>query len=464
MQNRILIAGTGSGVGKTTLTIGLMAALRQKGYNVQGFKCGPDYIDPTYHTAVTGRQSRNLDSWMLSRDTVKDIFRRASSEADISVIEGVMGLFDGKNHLSNEGSAADIAGLLQCPIVLVVNCHSMGRSAAAVVKGFQHFAADVNIAGIIANKVGSEGHYRMVKEAVMQECGLPVFGYLLRDDALEIPERHLGLVPSVERGELEPFFAKLAQQVAATVDVEAIVKAAVCPDLPAPESEGRLSVFEPRPQAHGSGVRLAVARDAAFNFYYPENLELLQACGAELRFFSPLAGETVPPDADGLYIGGGFPEEFAATLAAGSEVKASIRAFIERGKPVLAECGGFMYLTEAIVDTEGRRYDMVSAIPGQVAMQKKLASFGYREIQGTDANYLLQGGIKARGHEFHYSTYQCESANPAAYITKGRKGEQEEGVLHRRLVAGYTHIHFASAPEMAQRFVDECAQVKSTEG
>jgi cobyrinic acid a,c-diamide synthase len=457
VQNRILIAGTGSGVGKTTLTIGIMAALKERCCTVQGFKCGPDYIDPTYHTAVTGRQSRNLDSWMLSRRTAKEIFRRAGSGADISIIEGAMGLFDGKHHLSNEGSAADIAILLDCPVLLVVNCSSMGRSAAAVVKGFQQFSKDVRIAGIIANKVGSEGHYQLVKEAVEQECGLPAFGYLLRDAELEIPERHLGLVPSVERGELKPFFEKLGRQVASTIDVEAIRQAAACPDSLELELDERTSIFEP--PAPRYDVCIAVARDAAFNFYYPENLELLQAYGARLRFFSPLAGEPVPDEADGLYIGGGFPEEFAGVLAEGEAVKASVRSFIERGKPTFAECGGFMYLTEAIVDTEGRRYAMAGVIPGHVTMQKKLASFGYREIWGASGNFLLREAAAAKGHEFHYSVYQSGSSLPAAYLTAGRTSGKEEGVLYRKLVAGYTHIHFASDPELAQRFVSECRGV-----
>ncbi|RAV20942.1 cobyrinic acid a,c-diamide synthase [Paenibacillus contaminans] len=459
MQRRIIIAGTGSGAGKTTVTLGLMAAMKERGLTVQGFKVGPDYIDPAYHTAVTGRTSRNLDSWMMPHETVKDIFKSASKDADISIIEGVMGLFDGKNHLTNEGSAAEIAMLLDCPVLLVVNCQSMGRSAAAVVKGFMHFSEDVRIAGVIANKVGSESHYRIVKEAIEQECGVPVCGYLKREDDLEIPERHLGLLPSVERGGLQPLFETLGERIAASFHLDAILTCAECDDISCMmESESRLSVFASRGSA--KPVRIAVARDAAFNFYYPENFELLQACGAELDFFSPLAGEAVPERADGLYIGGGFPEEFAETLAVNEAVKASIRRFIESGRTALAECGGFMYLTEAIVDTAGRRYPMVGIVPGEVTMQSKLAALGYREIKGMEGNELLGMQMTAKGHEFHYSTFRPGTAGaeklPPAYLTKGMKGSKEEGVLFRGLVAGYTHIHFASAPEAAERFVDRC--------
>ncbi|MFC0216688.1 cobyrinate a,c-diamide synthase [Paenibacillus chartarius] len=457
MQRRLLIAGTGSGVGKTTLTIGLMAALRSRGLTVQGFKCGPDYIDPTYHTAVTGRQSRNLDTWMLERSVMKDIYNRASADADISVIEGVMGLFDGKDHLSNEGSAADIAMELDCPVVLVVNCQSMARSAAAVVKGFQHFAPGLRIAGVIANKVGSAGHYQMVQEAITQECGLKTFGYLPRDNTLAIPERHLGLVPSVERGELDSFFAKLGDHVAETIDIDAMLEASRYGDIHTDDPSGASSIFEPAADRYTATI--AAARDAAFNFYYPENFELLQAYGAELRFFSPLAGEPVPADADGLYIGGGFPEEFAQILAGDGKVKESVLRFIEQEQPVLAECGGFMYLTEVIVDREGQRYPMVGAIPGYVQMQSKLAALGYREVTGSEENRLFGEGLRARGHEFHYSIYQAPASPlPAAYKLTGRGGAKAEGVVYKKLIAGYTHIHFGSAPELAKRYVKACSE------
>jgi len=363
-----------------------------------------------------------------------------------------MGLYDGKSPLSDEGSAAHISELIGAPVLLVVNVQSMGRSAAAIVKGFQCLSPDVLLAGVIVNRVGSDGHYRLVKEAIEHECGIPVVGYLKREERIEIPERHLGLVPSIERGELEGLFARLGSLAAACFDLDRLTELAA--------SGGPLA-YEPKlfaPPPKPPVVRIAVAKDPAFHFYYPENLELLEAHGAELVYFSPLAGETVPEDAAGLYIGGGFPEEFAERLAALDDVKASVRKRIEGGLPTLAECGGFMYLTEAIRDTEGNRYPMVGLIPGEVAMQTKLAALGYRDIVGMPGNFLLGSGAAARGHEFHYSAYEpVEGADKRyAYTATGRQGTKKEGFVQGNLVAGYTHIHFASNPRMAANWLQAC--------
>jgi cobyrinic acid a,c-diamide synthase len=453
-SRRLVIAGTGSGVGKTTLTIGLMSAFKKKGLVVQGFKCGPDYIDPTYHTAVTGRPSRNLDSWMLNHELVKEIAVRGSEDADISIIEGVMGFYDGKNPTSNAGTTAEISVITKSPVVLVVNCASMARSAAAIVKGFQTFSDDVNIVAAIANRVGSEGHYLLVKAAVEQECQIPVVGYLKRDDELTIPERHLGLVPSIERGELEPFFEKLGDLVLETIDVDRLYKLAEAPDLVVQEHQLGMSKVK--------DVRLAIARDAAFNFYYQENLELLKSYGAELVEFSPLKGESLPEKVDGLYLGGGFPEEFAQELSELDGVKQSIKHAIENGLPTLAECGGFMYLTDAIETTEGKSYPMVGLIHGVVQMHKKLAALGYREITGQEGNKLFQGNQGAKGHEFHYSTFHPTTKLSPAYQTKGMRGTKKEGFLTRNLVAGYTHLHFGSCPELVENWISLCREHKES--
>jgi cobyrinic acid a,c-diamide synthase len=449
MQRRFIIAGTGSGVGKSTVTLGLMAALRARGLRVQGFKCGPDYIDPTYHTAVTGRVSRNLDSWMMKPDDVREVLRRGSADADISIMEGVMGLFDGRKPDSDEGSTADIAAITDTPVVLVVNCQSMARSAAAIVKGFQSFSERIRVIGVIANKVGSEHHYKLVKTAIEGTCGVPVLGYLLRESEIEIPERHLGLVPSLERGELDGLFGKLAQLAESSFELNRILELTECGDV---TTESVL--FEPR--SYTEGVRIAVAKDPAFHFYYPENLELLEAYGASLHYFSPLAGEPVPADADGLYIGGGFPEEFAPALADNAAVKQSFRDAVAGGMPTLAECGGFMYLTEFIETTDGSRYPMIGHIPGHVTMQTKLAALGYREVTGTEGNFLFAAGDAAKGHEFHYSTYTPGNLQDAAYRTKGMRGEKADGYKTASLSAGYAHLHFASAPFLAERWVQAC--------
>ncbi len=448
-KRRLVIAGTGSGVGKTTFTIGIMAALQQKGYTVQGFKCGPDYIDPSYHTAVTGRVSRNLDSWMFDHQTVREMVARASEGADISIIEGVMGFFDGKSPLENTGSTAEISMITESPVLLIVNCASMARSAAAIVKGFQTLASGPNIVGVIANQVGSVGHFEIVKAAIEQECHVPVVGYMKKEQDIDIPSRHLGLIPAIERGELNPFFKRLANLISETIDIDRLYQLAETTEI-LNEASGLFAKREDQ------GVTIAVAKDAAFNFYYQENLELLEAYGAKLAYFSPLDGEEVPDEADGLYLGGGFPEEFADELARHETSKASIRAAITSGAPTLAECGGFMYLTESITNTDGVEYGMVGLIPGKVKMQKKLAALGYREIFGTRGNFLIGVDQQAKGHEFHYSTFEGAEDLPYAYETKGRFGNKSEGYLHGNLVAGYTHFHFASNPKLVERWIEAC--------
>ncbi|SEB13738.1 cobyrinic acid a,c-diamide synthase [Thalassobacillus cyri] len=451
-ERRVVIAGTGSGVGKTTLTIGLMAALKKEGLVVQGFKCGPDYIDPTYHTAVTGRPSRNLDSWMLNEDIVKDIFNRGSTGSDISLIEGVMGFYDGKNPRSNKGSTAEVSMLTKSPVILVINCESMARSAAAIVKGFQCLSKAVNVVGVIANRVGSEGHFKLVKTAIEEECHIPVIGYLLRGNNIEIPERHLGLVPAVERGELEGFFERLGDLVSETIDLEKLLELSVTEPL---HINGSPTIFAKKEE---KVCRIAVAKDAAFNFYYKENLELLEANGAELVYFSPLAGEKLPEPIDGLYLGGGFPEEFVNELAREEKVKQSIKEAIKAGLPTLAECGGFMYLAETIQTTDQKEYEMLGIVPGKVKMQTKRAALGYREITGIKGNFLLPDHLKAKGHEYHYSNFHSNREVPSAYETKGMRDMKREGYMNTNLIAGYTHFHFASSPMMVKNWIQKCKE------
>ena len=448
--NRFVIAGTGSGVGKTTFTIGLMAALKRRGQVVQGFKCGPDYIDPTYHTAVTGRPSRNIDSFMFSETAVRDVVARASADADVAIIEGVMGFYDGKSPLDDKGSTADISVITDSPVILVVNAASMARSVAAIVKGFQTLSHKPNIVGVIVNQLGSDSHYNIVKTAIEQECDVPVLGYLKKNAAVDVPSRHLGLVPAIERGELNGFFDTLADLIEQGIDIDkllAVTKTTKLAKVP--------SVFDDNePQR----AVIAVARDAAFNFYYEENLAILRARGAKLKFFSPLANEPVPADAQGLYLGGGFPEEYMQELAANTIANNSVKAAIARGVVTLAECGGYMYLTEAITNTKGERVPMLGLIKGEAVMQTKLAALGYREIFGREGNFLLGADEEARGHEFHYSKYTGEQQ--PAYATKGRFGKKEEGYLTSTVVAGYTHFHFLSNPQLVDNWLAACEAVK----
>lgn len=450
-MNRFVLAGTGSGVGKTTFTIGIMRALMKRGLTVQGFKCGPDYIDPTYHTAVTKRVSRNIDSYMMSEDVVHTIVSRNSMDSDVSIIEGVMGFYDGKSPLSNEGSAAHISEITNSPVILIVNAASMARSVAAVVKGFQQLDKNAKIVGVIANQLGSKGHYEIIKTAIEHECNVPVLGYLQKGAVPALPSRHLGLVPAIERGELDPYFDELAEAIEATVDLDLLLQVTKAAEL-----DQTSKIFESLDNTQE--IHLAVAKDAAFNFYYEENFELLKANGAKLHFFSPLDNEPVPEQAQGLYIGGGFPEEFADKLAQNEQAKNSIKLAIEKGIPTLAECGGFMYLTEEIFNREGNGYKMLGVIPGIVRMQNKLAALGYREITGVEGNFLIGEQEFAKGHEFHYSVYEGNHETPA-YFTKGRFGAKQEGYSHGNLVAGYTHFHFASNPQLVKNWLAACLEV-----
>ncbi|WP_370514442.1 cobyrinate a,c-diamide synthase [Alteribacillus sp. YIM 98480] len=452
MNPRIVIAGTGSGAGKTTVSIGLMAALKKQGLHVQGFKCGPDYIDPSYHTAVTKRPSRNLDSWMLEEELMKSVFQQGSQEADISVIEGVMGMYDGKSPESDVGSTAEISKMLKAPIILVINIGAMARSAAAIVKGFQLLSPEVNIGGVIVNQAGSEGHAKLCQKAIEKECGIPVVGYLKKGDVPAIPERHLGLIPAIERGELDDFFEQLGETMKAQVDLKKIQEIAG----QAPE----WTVKPIKQEQADKKVNIAIAYDAAFNFYYPENLELLEENGANLLYFSPLAGELLPENSHALYIGGGFPEEFAKQLAEQEDVKHSIRNSIKSGLPVYAECGGYMYLTEEIITTDGNSYQMLGLIPAVVTMKNKLAALGYREITALENTTILKAGDTAKGHEFHYSVSDVKDDWNDAYHVKALRKSGQEGFVKNNITAGYTHVHFGSNSSIANRFVEQAAEWK----
>ncbi|WP_128103878.1 cobyrinate a,c-diamide synthase [Paenibacillus sp. DCT19] len=511
---RLIIAGTGSGAGKTTVTLGLMKALDERGLRVQGFKCGPDYIDPTYHTAVTGRPSRNLDAWMTSPEYVRNTFVQAADGQDISIIEGVMGLYDGKDPLSNTGSTAEIATVTQTPVILVVDVRSMARSAAAIVLGFQQLEPELNIAGVIVNRCGSSGHYQIVKKAIEQMCDIPVVGWLKREEDMSIPERHLGLVPAIERGELDPLFQRAADALREGTDLDLLLKiAGAAPPLESRSlvselEEQQLSDDEQRSepkhpseqersqqnqqseqsqqdqkdqqeknehQEHQERLSdqqqhaqarpvIAVARDAAFNFYYPDNLELLEEAGAQLTYFSPIAGEGIPADADSIYLGGGFPEEFAEAIATNRLFLEGLREAACQHMPLFAECGGYMVLAESLTDRQGVTFNMAGIVPAHVQMQTKRAALGYREASAVQDSFLLEKGDTLRGHEFHYSTmtYHDTDTIPYAYETKGMRGLKPEGYNSGHILAGYTHVHLGSNPGAAYRWVEHCRMYRQS--
>lgn len=451
MSARIVIAGSASGVGKTTVAAGLMAAFRARGLAVQPFKAGPDYLDPSYHTLAAGMPSRNLDTWLVPHDRLRACFAHAARVADLAVIEGMMGLYDGLDYGSEEGSTAALAKLLDAPVIVVLDVGAQARSAAATALGFPRFDPTVRIAGFICNRVGGPGHYGGVKRAIEEATGLPVLGGIPQRDAAAIPERHLGLTPTGERGDPRPLVAALASLIAESCDLDALIAIArrASPLPLAPENDAPLPIT--------GGVRpvIAVARDWAFSFYYEDNLDLLRLAGAEIAPFSPLADTRLPDNTAGLYIGGGYPEIYAAALAANAPMRRLLRDAIEGGMPCYAECGGLMYLTEALIDGAGARHAMVGALPGRTVMGGRWPHLGYTTVRTLRDTPLLRAGEETRGHEFHYSTWEDVPPDvPHAYMLRDARGTCiPEGYARGNLLASYVHLHFWSAPDLAARFI-----------
>jgi cobyrinic acid a,c-diamide synthase len=446
---RILIAGTHSGVGKTTVAVGLMAALVKRGVRVQPFKVGPDYIDPTYHTLVSGRICRNLDTWLLKDKLVRGVFQNASVDAKLAIIEGVMGLFDGHGSTNDRGSTAELAKLLQVPVILVVNASHMARSIAALVQGYLKFDPHVQIAGVIVNNV-RERHFRLLRDALQQYTDCPVLGFLPPDPALTIPERHLGLIPAQEARRLAQVQERLVEAVTNSVNLETILRIARgAPQLPWVQLPGE-NQSEPR-----KSCRIGVARDEAFHFYYQENLELLEHEGAELIEFSPLGDQRLPEGLDALYLGGGFPEVFASQLAQNEPLRRDIKRAVEGGLPTYAECGGLMYLAEQLVDHEGRRHEMVGVLPGTIRMTNRLQKFGYVTLIPKRDTILAKANDPIKGHEFHYSVWDHQVPEGcAAYVAvKRREGRRLEGFARANLLASYVHVHFLTNIRWARGFV-----------
>jgi cobyrinic acid a,c-diamide synthase len=459
MIPRLLIAGTGSGVGKTLMTAGLIGALRRRGLAVQPFKCGPDYIDPGWHSRAAGRPCRNLDTWMLGTEAVRDSFRRGCAGANIAIIEGVMGLFDGARFDSDAGSAAEIAALVQAPVLLVLDISGTARSAAAAALGFARFDPARPIAAVALNFAGSERHAIGCAGAITDATGLPVLGWLPRETGLMVPERHLGLHLAAEAGSAEAVLAAAAEAVAARFDLDALLRLAATAPSPSPSAQ-------PATGGPSDGPVLAVARDAAFAFYYEDDLDLLEAAGAKLAWFSPVAGERLPPDTAGVYLGGGYPELHASALSANTGLWQDLRALHARSAPVLAECGGFMALTEALVDADGVRHLMAGLVPGDTRMTQRLAALGYRDATALADTPLADTGETLRGHEFHYSVWDRAAAPPApAWRACGiRAGAAPMPVGHadKGLLASYLHIPLAQRPALADRLVARLRATAST--
>ena len=448
----IVLAGTRSGVGKTTIATGIMGALARRGLRVQPFKCGPDYIDPSYHLMACGVPSRNIDTWMLSHQTALELYGRAAQSAEIAVVEGVMGLYDGHANLTEQGSTAEVAKLLRAPVILIANAARVARSIAAEVLGFRQFDPSVDIAGVILNGVGSPRHLEFCKPPIEDATGLPVLGYMPRREDLRVPERHLGLIPTVEGVVVEKWFDELTAQIESTIDLARLLEVAKQADTP----QVSPSVFPAESQPRKA--RIGMAQDKAFNFYYQDSLDMLEAWGAELVPFSPLADAAVPDGVGGVYIGGGFPEIFARELAANERMKRSIREAHTQGRAIYAECGGLMYLGDALTDFDGAAHEMVGLIPARSSMSKGRLTLGYREVEALSDGALLAKGETARGHEFHWSVADSpSSAAQAAYTIRSQDG-RIEGFRSGSLWASYIHIHMGSKPGMARRFVERCAK------
>ena len=442
----LLVAGTHSGAGKTTVTIGLIGALRRRGLTVQPFKVGPDFIDPMHHQHASGRPPRNLDGWMLSAQENRASFARGTADADIAVIEGVMGLFDGADAKSDRGSAAQMAKLLGIPVVLVIDAGAMARSAAALIHGYDSFDPDLRLAAVLANRIGGPYHAQMIRDAVAG--AVPILGALPRVDDLTVPERHLGLhLPHEAR---EDYVQRLAELIEEHIDLDLLLETGAI-DRPAgaPAIGG---------EASAADVRLGVARDEAFCFYYTDNLELLRHAGAELIEFSPLR-DPVPAGLDGLYIGGGYPELHAATLAENSDTRTTIRELAGTGLPIYAECGGLMYLAEEL-EVDGETYPMCGVLPLRTKMPAGL-TLGYVEIETTGGPF--GAGHHARGHVYHHSRIDGEAQTQRSYRVTNNRGEQDaEGFHIGNTLATYIHIHFASAPDLPTSFVHTCRQNRNS--
>ena len=434
-----VIAGTASGVGKTTVTVGLLQALRRRGYHVQPFKVGPDYIDTSYHARAAGRPSRNLDLWLLQAPTVSALFARGMRTAEVAVVEGVMGLFDGRLGGEGQASTAHLARELDLPVILVLDAAKLSWSAGALVLGYRDFDPRLNLAGVILNRVGGPKHVQELTTSIEQRAGVPVLGSLPRNPALSVPERYLGLIPTTEGAVADAYFAAAEDAVSSGVDLERLIRACRPLDL-SPSGPALFPTTRERPR-----TAIAVARDQAFSFYYEDSLDLLEAWGAELIPFSPLSDPRLPEGVGGVYLGGGFPELFARDLAANTGMLASLRQAAEADLAIYAECGGLMLLGRSLVDAEGQRHAMAGVAPLDASLAGQRLTIGYRDATAARHSLLLRAGESVRGHEFHWSALeQPPPAASAAYALDGEK--QAEGYAARNTLASYLHVHLAAQP------------------
>jgi cobyrinic acid a,c-diamide synthase len=438
LGSRVVVAGVSSGVGKTTVATGLLAALTRRGVRAAGAKVGPDFIDPSYHALACGRPPRNLDPWLCGPDAIAPLAARAALDADVLVVEGVMGLFDGATD-NTPSSTADVAALLDAPVLLVVDASAMSASVAAMVRGYRDHDPRVRVAGVVLNQVGSAGHEALLREA-LEPLGVPVVGCLHRDDAFLWRDRHLGLVPVAEHPDaVRHSLEVLAERVTASFDLDAVLAIAssaperTCDDVALPPFVGR--------------CRIAIAAGPAFTFAYRDNLDSFEAAGAELVPFDPLVDATLPDGVDGLLVGGGFPEVYGESLAANTPLLADVRARVTGGLPTWAECGGLLWLADEL---DG--HAMAGVLPASAALGTRL-TLGYRVAESTAPSPIGPAGTTLRGHEFHYST--CTPGGDALRLTS-RFVDRHDGYASPTLLATYLHWHAGGDPTPAEAFVRTC--------
>ena len=437
---RILIAGTGSGCGKTTVVCAILQALKNRGLDVASFKCGPDYIDPMFHSEIIGTPSTNLDLYFAGEGLARGLFLKHSAE--LNIIEGVMGYYDGLSMQSTESSSWHVAQTLDAPAILIVNGRGMALSAAAVVKGFQAMRASDGIKGVILNRV-SPMSYPQLKAVIEQECDVHVYGYMPTNEACSLESRHLGLVTAHEVTDLREKMQTLAAQAEKCIEIDDLIELM--------KVQGKIEADMPV-ASKIADVRIAIARDKAFCFYYRDNLELLQELGATLVPFSPLEDAKLP-ECDGLYLGGGYPELYTEPLSHNFSMRETIKNAVLNGLPTIAECGGFMYLTDRIEDAE-----MVGVIHGNCMDMKKLVRFGYAEFSSAEESLLFEPGDSVRGHEFHH----WDASHPGEALTVKKPSGRGWNCAYttETLYAGYPHLYFMSNPKLAERFIRKCYERK----
>ncbi|WP_254063899.1 cobyrinate a,c-diamide synthase [Granulicella sp. S190] len=444
------MSGTASGVGKTTIALAIMAGLRRRGLAVQPFKSGPDFLDTGHHTRVCGRKARNLDTWMLSEEANREVLRDAARGADVVVAEGMMGLFDGKCGNTEAGSTAEIAKLLKLPAVLVVDAAKTARSIAAVVLGFELFDPQLQLAGVILNRVATERHYEMLRAAIETSCKTKILGWMPRDPSIAIPERHLGLQGAAEAGEDdEAAIDTLAALAEKYLDLDRMLDLQCGLEMTRTRDAG----FDQTQPVER--VRIGVPSDHAFSFYYEDNLDLLRQEGAEIVPFSPLHDKRLPDGLDALYLGGGYPELHAERLSSNRQMLEDVRAFTLSGRPVYAECGGMIYLSESLSTVDGVSYPMAGVLPLSMKMTGRLVQFGYVTVEFTEDCLLGQKGTAVRGHSFHYSCIVTRGEVATNYrVQYSMSGKEErEGFGQGSVLASYVHLHLRANPAIARTFL-----------